>query len=93
MPAFCATSAADELTVRSFVSCVPLQLFKGTFYYCEGADVRSVKTKADCLKDPHNHWVNRKYNFDNLGQVSIWTQRCIKLWSLTTDSRTQKHRL
>lgn len=45
-------------------------MFKGTFYYCEGADVRDVKTKADCLANPQNHWVNRKYNFDNLGQVS-----------------------
>lgn len=61
------------------VLCVgALQLFKGTFYYCEGADVRAVKTKADCLQDPHNHWVNRKYNFDNLGQVSIWQQTAIR---------------
>ena len=55
----------------SLYSVAAPQLFKGTFYYCEGADVRRVKTKADCLADPRNHWVNRKYNFDNLGQVGL----------------------
>lgn len=50
-----------------------VQLFKGTFYYCDGPDpleiMRSVRTKEDCLVDHRNRWVNRKYNFDNLGQA------------------------
>lgn len=50
-----------------------VQLFKGTFYYCDGPDpleiMRTVKTKEDCLVDHRNRWVNRKYNFDNLGQA------------------------
>jgi len=47
------------------------QMFKGAFYYCDGPDVRDVKNKTDCLnKDPRIYrWINRKYNFDNLGQV------------------------
>nr|QDD67334.1 ion channel protein [Tetranychus cinnabarinus] len=46
-----------------------VQLFKGALFYCEGPDVRFVKNKTDCLSDPRNRWVNRKYNFDNLGQA------------------------
>ena len=50
------------------------QLFKGTFYYCEGPDVHDVKNKTDCInKGPPFRWVNRKYNFDNLGQVNPYT--------------------
>ena len=46
------------------------QLFKGTFFYCDGPDVSDVKNKTDCInKGPPYRWVNRKYNFDNLGQV------------------------
>ena len=46
------------------------QLFKGTFYHCDGPDVHDIKNKTDCLNkgDPYR-WINRKYNFDNLGQV------------------------
>lgn len=50
-----------------------VQLFKGTFYYCDGPMpleiMKHVKTRADCLADPRNRWINRKYNFDNLGQA------------------------
>ncbi|XP_049799603.1 voltage-dependent T-type calcium channel subunit alpha-1G [Schistocerca nitens] len=46
-----------------------VQLFKGTFYYCEGADIKNVRNKTDCLKDKNNRWVNRKYNFDDLGKA------------------------
>ncbi|KAG9510109.1 Voltage-dependent T-type calcium channel subunit alpha-1I, partial [Fragariocoptes setiger] len=51
-----------------------VQLFKGTFYYCDGPNpldiIKNVRTKADCLAaDPRNRWLNRKYNFDNLGQA------------------------
>ena len=47
------------------------QLFKGTFYYCKGPNVRLVKNKTQCLEGKRNIWVNQKYNFDSLGQVSI----------------------
>lgn len=50
------------------VTAVPGQLFKGKFYYCEGADTRNISTKAEC-RAAHYRWVRRKYNFDNLGQV------------------------
>lgn len=47
-----------------------LQLFKGMLYYCDGPDVSDVRNKTDCYdKGPPYRWVNRKYNFDNLGQV------------------------
>ncbi|CAL4059400.1 unnamed protein product, partial [Meganyctiphanes norvegica] len=45
-----------------------VQLFKGTFYYCEGSDVSAVVTKADCLEAGYI-WLNRKYNFDALPQA------------------------
>ncbi|XP_023238303.1 voltage-dependent T-type calcium channel subunit alpha-1H-like [Centruroides sculpturatus] len=46
-----------------------VQLFKGSFYYCEGPDVKDVKNKTQCLEDKRNEWINQKYNFDNLGQA------------------------
>jgi len=46
------------------------QLFKGMMYHCEGVDISDVHTKIDCInKGIGYHWVNQKYNFDNLGQV------------------------
>ncbi|XP_064478455.1 voltage-dependent T-type calcium channel subunit alpha-1G-like isoform X2 [Ornithodoros turicata] len=45
-----------------------VQLFKGSFYFCEGPDVKGVKTKEDCLARGMV-WTNRKYNFDHLGQA------------------------
>jgi len=53
-----------------------LQLFKGTFYYCDGPDVSGIRNKSDCINQgPPFRWVNRKYNFDNLGQVRQWDAR------------------
>lgn len=46
-----------------------LQLFKGAFFYCEGTNLKSVKNKSDCLAIDGNVWVNRKYNFDDLGKA------------------------
>ena len=28
-----------------------------------------MKTKADCLAEPRNQWLNTQYNFDNLGKA------------------------
>jgi len=45
-------------------------LFKGTFYYCDGPDLSAIRNKSDCINQgPPFRWINRKYNFDNLGQV------------------------
>jgi len=44
-------------------------LFKGAFYYCEGPDIKNVHNKTDCLADKRNMWLNRKYNFDDLGKA------------------------
>ncbi|KAL9871929.1 ca[2+]-channel protein alpha[[1]] subunit T isoform 1-T4 [Glossina fuscipes fuscipes] len=46
-----------------------VQLFKGTFFYCEGENIKHVHNKTDCLSIPGNAWVNRKYNFDDLGKA------------------------
>uniref|UniRef100_A0A1I8MW89 Ion transport domain-containing protein n=1 Tax=Musca domestica TaxID=7370 RepID=A0A1I8MW89_MUSDO len=46
-----------------------VQLFKGTFYYCEGENIKNVSNKTECLSIPGNAWVNRKYNFDDLGKA------------------------
>ncbi|XP_014476134.1 PREDICTED: voltage-dependent T-type calcium channel subunit alpha-1G isoform X2 [Dinoponera quadriceps] len=46
-----------------------VQLFKGAFYYCEGPDIKNVRNKTDCLADERNLWLNRKYNFDDLGKA------------------------
>lgn len=51
---------------------IDIQLFKGSMHYCEGPDVSAVRNKSDCLTSGSQYrWVNRKYNFDNLGQVSL----------------------
>ncbi|KAF7415260.1 hypothetical protein HZH68_003749 [Vespula germanica] len=46
-----------------------VQLFKGAFYYCDGPDIKNVRNKTDCLADKRNVWLNRKYNFDDLGKA------------------------
>lgn len=46
-----------------------VQLFKGTFFFCEGENIKGVKNKTDCLSIPGNAWINRKYNFDDLGKA------------------------
>jgi voltage-dependent calcium channel T type alpha-1G len=46
-----------------------LQLFKGAFYYCEGPDIKNVRNRTDCERNKENVWVNRKYNFDDLGKA------------------------
>jgi len=45
-----------------------VQLFKGKFYYCEGENLREIKTKEDCLEKGYQ-WLNQRYNFDHLGQA------------------------
>ncbi|KRX79673.1 Voltage-dependent T-type calcium channel subunit alpha-1G [Trichinella sp. T6] len=56
-----------------------VQLFKGKMWHCVGPNVAKVINKTDCLADPHNRWINHRYNFDNLvsskdGWVSIMYQ-------------------
>ncbi|XP_071550558.1 voltage-dependent T-type calcium channel subunit alpha-1G-like [Panulirus ornatus] len=46
-----------------------VQLFKGSFYYCDGPNLKNIITKSDCLQAQGNLWINRKYNFDDLGQA------------------------
>nr|XP_045595060.1 voltage-dependent T-type calcium channel subunit alpha-1I-like [Procambarus clarkii] len=46
-----------------------VQLFKGSFYYCDGPNLKNIITKTDCLAIKGNLWLNRKYNFDDLGQA------------------------
>lgn len=46
-----------------------VQLFKGTFYYCEGENIKGVRNKTECLERKGNAWINRKYNFDDLGKA------------------------
>lgn len=36
----------------------------------DGPKAKHVRNKLECLSDPRNQWINRKYNFDNLGQVN-----------------------
>lgn len=46
-----------------------VQLFKGTFFFCEGEHIKGVKNRDDCLSIEGNVWINRKYNFDDLGKA------------------------
>lgn len=61
-------STLKHLKLKHY-ECFFFQLFKGSFFYCDGNDLRSVVTKEDCENIPGNRWVNRKYNFDDLGQA------------------------
>jgi voltage-dependent calcium channel T type alpha-1G len=40
-------------------------------YHCIGDHVKyeNIRTKADCLKNDKNQWINPQYNFDNLGSA------------------------
>ncbi|XP_033238120.1 voltage-dependent T-type calcium channel subunit alpha-1G isoform X3 [Drosophila pseudoobscura] len=46
-----------------------VQLFKGTFFYCEGENIKNVRNADECRRIPGNVWTNRKYNFDDLGKA------------------------
>ncbi|GAU93334.1 hypothetical protein RvY_05291-3 [Ramazzottius varieornatus] len=53
-----------------------VQLFKGTFWHCQGppSAIKNVRNRSDCLALSARgvagvSWVNRKYNFDNVGQA------------------------
>ncbi|XP_033150434.1 voltage-dependent T-type calcium channel subunit alpha-1G isoform X5 [Drosophila busckii] len=46
-----------------------VQLFKGTFFYCEGEHIKNVRNRRECESIPGNVWTNRKYNFDDLGKA------------------------
>ena len=49
------------------------QLFKGKFHHCVGLDdddLDKVTTRQDCIV-LGGKWINKKYNFDNLFQVSL----------------------
>ena len=50
-----------------------VQLFKGTFYHCDGPEVRDIANRTQCeAKGPPYRWINQKYNFDSLGQVRVF---------------------
>ncbi|CAF4350059.1 unnamed protein product, partial [Adineta steineri] len=46
-------------------------LFKGKFYYCDGALARDVITRQQCETMADHRWRNQQYNFDNLGQALL----------------------
>ncbi|XP_067231804.1 voltage-dependent T-type calcium channel subunit alpha-1H-like [Chanodichthys erythropterus] len=58
-----------------------VQLFKGKFYHCEGADTKNITNMVEC-KDKGYTWIRRKYNFDNLGQalMSLFVLSCKDGW-------------
>jgi voltage-dependent calcium channel T type alpha-1G len=39
------------------------------FYYCEGLNITNVRNRTDCESNKEYKWVNRKYNFDDLGKA------------------------
>ncbi|XP_017770530.1 PREDICTED: voltage-dependent T-type calcium channel subunit alpha-1H isoform X4 [Nicrophorus vespilloides] len=45
-----------------------VQLFKGSFYFCKGDNVKGIKNKTDCKARGYD-WTNQKYNFDDLGKA------------------------
>lgn len=46
-----------------------VQLFKGTFFFCEGEHIKGVKNRTECESIEGNIWRNREYNFDDLGKA------------------------
>lgn len=60
--------AMNVLRTKKYLLLIP-QLFKGAFYYCEGPNIKNVRNRTDCEADSRNVWINRKYNFDDLGKA------------------------
>ncbi len=78
----------------SDMKCVPFllpqQLFKGKFYHCLGLDVRNITNKSDCLLANYK-WVHHKYNFDNLGQVSLFSDWAYQItWQIHKIPNTEQ---
>jgi voltage-dependent calcium channel T type alpha-1G len=46
-------------------------LFKGKLFHCIGNEIKNISTKADCLNNPNNKWINSQFNFDNLGNALL----------------------
>uniref|UniRef100_H2YFL9 Ion transport domain-containing protein n=1 Tax=Ciona savignyi TaxID=51511 RepID=H2YFL9_CIOSA len=40
-----------------------VQVLKGKFYRCVGPDLRNVTNKSNCLANPNNNWVNRRFSY------------------------------
>lgn len=51
-----------------YIFFILLQLFRGTFYHCEGENLRNVTNRTQCLEHGYE-WKNWKYNFDDLGNA------------------------
>jgi voltage-dependent calcium channel T type alpha-1G len=50
---------------------IGVQLFKGKMYHCvgESMEYENILTKNDCLRNPHNKWINAEFNFDHIGSA------------------------
>lgn len=69
---------------------LPQQLFKGKFYHCLGLDVKNITNKSDCLLANYK-WVHHKYNFDNLGQVSLFSDWAYQItWQIHKIPNTEQ---
>jgi voltage-dependent calcium channel T type alpha-1G len=46
-------------------------MFKGKLYHCVGPNIFNVTTKAECLSNTQNQWINERYNFDHIFNALI----------------------
>jgi hypothetical protein len=62
---------ASDPSLKVLTNLKIFNIIQTNFYLTDGPKARYVRNKSECLSDPRNTWLNRKYNFDNLGQVCI----------------------
>uniref|UniRef100_A0A1A8N8B9 Ion transport domain-containing protein n=1 Tax=Nothobranchius pienaari TaxID=704102 RepID=A0A1A8N8B9_9TELE len=77
-------SAVGTLTIiiMFLYSLLGVQLFKGSFYYCEGSNLANIRTKADCLNAGYQ-WLRKPYDFNSVpfGMLTMSTMFTMDGWS------------
>ncbi|KAF7205790.1 voltage-dependent T-type calcium channel subunit alpha-1H [Nothobranchius furzeri] len=60
-------TAVGTLTIiiMFLYSLLGIQLFRGSFYYCEGSNLVNIRTKADCL-NAGCQWLRKPYDFNSV---------------------------
>uniref|UniRef100_A0A1A8LBS4 Ion transport domain-containing protein n=1 Tax=Nothobranchius pienaari TaxID=704102 RepID=A0A1A8LBS4_9TELE len=85
-------SAVGTLTIiiMFLYSLLGIQLFKGSFYYCEGSNLANIRTKADCLNatkadclNAGYQWLRKPYDFNSVpfGMLTMSTMFTMDGWS------------
>nr|XP_054603266.1 voltage-dependent T-type calcium channel subunit alpha-1H-like [Nothobranchius furzeri] len=77
-------TAVGTLTIifMFLYSLLCIQLFRGSFYYCEGSNLANIRTKANCLNAGYQ-WLRKPYDFNSVpfGMLTMSIMFTMDGWS------------